>query len=135
VAWALAGVSIAFSFIAIFGFEWFGWDTYFLTDFRIFGIFVQRIWGQMSNWILVALPMFIFMGLMLERSGVTEKLMENFIQLFGRFRGGLALGVVLIGILAGGVHRDCGRIGCAAGAFVHADHAASKAITKALLLV
>ncbi|ATX67005.1 TRAP transporter large permease [Roseinatronobacter bogoriensis] len=99
VAWALAGVSIAFSFIAIYGFEWFNWDTYFLTDFRIFGIFVQRIWGQMSNWILVALPMFIFMGLMLERSGVTEKLMENFIQLFGRFRGGLALGVVLIGIL------------------------------------
>ena len=99
VAWALAGVSIAFSFIAIYGFEMFGWDTYFLTDMRIFGIFVQRIWGQMSNWILVALPMFIFMGLMLERSGVTEKLMENFIKLFGRFRGGLALGVVLIGIL------------------------------------
>lgn len=99
VAWALAGVSIGFSFLAIFGFEYFNWDTYFLTDMRIFGIFVQRIWGQMSNWILVALPMFIFMGLMLERSGVTEKLMANFIQLFGRFRGGLALGVVLIGIL------------------------------------
>jgi tripartite ATP-independent transporter DctM subunit len=99
VAWALAGVSIAFSFIAIYGADWFGWDTYFLTDMRIFGIFVQRIYGQMSNWILVALPMFIFMGLMLERSGVTEKLMTNFIKLFGRFRGGLALGVVLIGIL------------------------------------
>jgi tripartite ATP-independent transporter DctM subunit len=99
VAWALAGISIAFSFIAIWGFESFGWDTYFLTDMRIFGVFVQRIWGQMSNWLLVALPMFIFMGLMLERSGVTEKLMANFIQLFGRFRGGLALGVVLIGIL------------------------------------
>jgi len=99
VAWALAGVSIGFSFIAIYGSQWYGWETYFLTDFRIFGVFVQRIWGQMSNWILVALPMFIFMGLMLERSGVTEKLMANFIQLFGRFRGGLALGVVLIGIL------------------------------------
>lgn len=99
VAWALAGVSIIYSFIAILGFEYFGWDTYFLTDMRIFGIFVQRVYGQMSNWILVALPMFIFMGLMLERSGVTEKLMTNFIQLFGRFRGGLALGVVLIGIL------------------------------------
>jgi tripartite ATP-independent transporter DctM subunit len=99
VAWALAGVSIAFSFIAILGADWFNWDTYFLTDSRIFGIFVQRIWNQMSNWILVALPMFIFMGLMLERSGVTEKLMSNFVQLFGRFRGGLALGVVLIGIL------------------------------------
>ena len=99
VAWALAGVSIIFSFIAILGSDWFGWDTYFLSDMRIFGIFVQRVYGQMSNWILVALPMFIFMGLMLERSGVTEKLMTNFIQLFGRFRGGLALGVVLIGIL------------------------------------
>ncbi|MFU8862849.1 MAG: TRAP transporter large permease [Rhodobacterales bacterium] len=99
VAWALAGVSIIFSFIAILGADWFGWDTYFLSDMRIFGIFVQRVYGQMSNWILVALPMFIFMGLMLERSGVTEKLMTNFIQLFGRFRGGLALGVVLIGIL------------------------------------
>lgn len=99
VAWALAGVSIIYSFIAILGSDWFGWDTYFLSDMRIFGIFVQRVYGQMSNWILVALPMFIFMGLMLERSGVTEKLMTNFIQLFGRFRGGLALGVVLIGIL------------------------------------
>jgi tripartite ATP-independent transporter DctM subunit len=99
VAWALAGVSVLFSFIAILGNEYLGWDTYFLTDMRIFGVMVQRIWGQMSNWILVALPMFIFMGLMLERSGVTEKLMDNFIQLFGRFRGGLALGVVLIGIL------------------------------------
>ncbi len=99
VAWALAGISVLFSFLAIWGYETLGWDTYFLTDMRIFGVMVQRIWGQMSNWILVALPMFIFMGLMLERSGVTEKLMENFIQLFGRFRGGLALGVVLIGIL------------------------------------
>jgi tripartite ATP-independent transporter DctM subunit len=99
VAWVLAGVSVLFSFIAILGYEYLGWDTYFLTDTRIFGVMVQRIWGQMSNWILVALPMFIFMGLMLERSGVTERLMENFIQLFGRFRGGLALGVVLIGIL------------------------------------
>jgi tripartite ATP-independent transporter DctM subunit len=99
IAWVLAGVSLLFSAIAVLGYEYFDWETYFLTDWRIFGIFVQRVWGQMSNWILVALPMFIYMGLMLERSGVTEKLMSNFIQLFGRFRGGLALGVVLIGIL------------------------------------
>ncbi|MGY6410473.1 MAG: TRAP transporter large permease [Alkalilacustris sp.] len=99
VAWALAGVSIGFTFLAIWGFENLGWDTYFLTDARIFGVMVQRVWAQMSNWILVALPMFVFMGLMLERSGITEKLMANFIVLFGRFRGGLALGVVTIGIL------------------------------------
>jgi tripartite ATP-independent transporter DctM subunit len=99
VAWVLAGTSLLFSGIAILGAEYLDWDTYFLSDARIYGIYVQRIYAQMSNWILVALPMFIFMGLMLERSGVTEKLMTNFIQLFGRFRGGLALGVVLIGIL------------------------------------
>ena len=82
------------------GYEYLGWDTFFLTSLsRLHSIWIQRIYAQMSNWILVALPMFIFMGLMLERSGVTEKLMVNFVQLFGRFRGGLALAVVLIGIL------------------------------------
>jgi tripartite ATP-independent transporter DctM subunit len=99
IAWILSGVALLFSTIAVFGYEYLGWDTSFLTSFRIYGIFIQRIYAQMSNWILVALPMFIFMGLMLERSGVTEKLMVNFVQLFGRFRGGLALAVVLIGIL------------------------------------
>jgi tripartite ATP-independent transporter DctM subunit len=53
----------------------------------------------MENWVLVALPMFIFMGLMLDRSGIAEKMMTNFIRLFGRFRGGLAVGVIVIGIL------------------------------------
>jgi tripartite ATP-independent transporter DctM subunit len=99
IAWILAGVGVIFSVIAVLGYEYFDWDTNFLTSWRIYTIFVQRIYAQMSNWILVALPMFIFMGLMLERSGVTEKLMVNFVKLFGRFRGGLALAVVLIGIL------------------------------------
>ncbi len=100
IAWILAGVSIVFSTIAVFGYEYLGWDTFFLTSFaKLHSIFIQRIYAQMTNWILVALPMFVFMGLMLERSGVTEKLMVNFVQLFGRYRGGLALAVVLIGIL------------------------------------
>ncbi len=100
IAWILAGVSILFSTIAVLGNQYLGWDTFFLTNLgRLHSIFIQRIYAQMSNWIMVALPMFIFMGLMLERSGVTEKLMVNFVQLFGRFRGGLALAVVLIGIL------------------------------------
>jgi tripartite ATP-independent transporter DctM subunit len=99
IAWILSGVAVMFSVIAVQGYEWFDWDTNFLTSYRIYGIFVQRVYAQMSNWILVALPMFIFMGLMLERSGVTEKLMVNFVKLFGRYRGGLALAVVLIGIL------------------------------------
>ncbi|MFN3616215.1 MAG: TRAP transporter large permease subunit, partial [Rubrimonas sp.] len=99
IAWILSGVAVTFTVIAVEGSNAFDWDTNFLTSYRIYGIFVQRVYAQMSNWILVALPMFIFMGLMLERSGVTEKLMTNFVQLFGRFRGGLALAVVLIGIL------------------------------------
>ena len=100
IAWILAGVAIVFSTIAVLGYEYLGWDTFFLTSFsKLHAIWIQRIYAQMSNWILVALPMFIFMGLMLERSGVTEKLMVNFVQLFGRYRGGLALAVVLIGIL------------------------------------
>lgn len=99
VAWILAGVSVFFSVGAIIAFQYFDVDTYFLTDWRIFGIFVQRIYDQMTKWILVALPMFIFMGLMLERSGVAERLMVNFVNIFGRFRGGLGVAVILIGIL------------------------------------
>ncbi len=99
VAWILAGVSVVFSVGSIIAYEYFDVDTYFLTDWRIFGVMVQRVYAQMSNWVLVALPMFIFMGLMLDRSGVAEKLMRNFVNLFGRFRGGLGVAVVLIGIL------------------------------------
>lgn len=99
VAWLLAGISVVFSVGSILLAEHFDVDTYFLTDWRIFGVMVQRIFAQMSNWVLVALPMFIFMGLMLERSGIAERLMLSFIKLFGRFRGGLGVAVVTIGIL------------------------------------
>jgi tripartite ATP-independent transporter DctM subunit len=99
VAWLLAGISVMFSVGSILLSQYFDVDTYFLTDWRIFGVIVQRIFAQMSNWVLVALPMFIFMGLMLDRSGVAERLMLSFIKLFGRFRGGLGVAVVTIGIL------------------------------------
>ncbi|MEC8484326.1 MAG: TRAP transporter large permease subunit, partial [Pseudomonadota bacterium] len=99
VAWILAGLAVVFSCVGIIGYEYLDWDTYYMTNWRIYGTFVQRIYAQMSNWVLVALPMFIFMGLMLERSGVAEKLMVNFVRLFGRFRGGLGVSVILIGIL------------------------------------
>jgi len=99
VAWILAGISVLFSVGSILAYQYFDVDTYFLTDWRIFGVMVQRIFAQMSNWVLVALPMFIFMGLMLERSGVAERLMNNFVNLFGRFRGGLGVAVITIGIL------------------------------------
>ncbi len=53
----------------------------------------------MDNWVLVALPMFIFMGLMLDKSGVAERMMHAMQGLFGRVRGGLAIAVTLIGII------------------------------------
>jgi tripartite ATP-independent transporter DctM subunit len=53
----------------------------------------------MDNWVLVALPMFIFMGLLLDRSGVAADLMKNMARLFGRVSGGMAVTVVLIGML------------------------------------
>ena len=53
----------------------------------------------MDNWILVALPMFIFMGIMLDKSGVAERLMNSMQELFGRVRGGLAITVTAIGII------------------------------------
>ena len=62
--------------------------------------FVNRIYGGLlTKPELVALPMFIFMGLLLDRSGMAERMMQAMQRLFGRVRGGLAISVVLIGIL------------------------------------
>ena len=97
VAWTLAGIAIVFAAISI------ACDTYLDTfigiDWAYVSIITDDIWNTMTNWVLVALPMFIFMGLMLDRSGIAEQMMENFTQLFGRVRGGLAVTVTLIGVL------------------------------------
>jgi tripartite ATP-independent transporter DctM subunit len=57
------------------------------------------MWAVMTNWVLVALPMFVYMGLMLDRSGVAEDLMKNLSRLFGRVHGGLAVTVTFVGLL------------------------------------
>jgi len=98
-AWVLGGVSFAYLIVSLVLLNWFNIDTYFLDEWNDFAIIVDRIWAQMQNWVLVALPMFIFMGLMLDRSGVADKLMANFTKLFGSLRGGLALTVIVIGVL------------------------------------
>ncbi|MEO2175071.1 MAG: TRAP transporter large permease subunit, partial [bacterium] len=97
VAWVLGGLAVLFTAFGIVLKTDFqlpiamDWDYSFLV--------VDRIWNVMNNWVLVALPMFIFMGLMLDRSGVAQKLMNNFVRLFGGVRGGMAVTVALIGIL------------------------------------
>jgi tripartite ATP-independent transporter DctM subunit len=97
VAWVLAGVGIAFTGIA------FMTDDMGLTvtglDYNTLGLLVGRVFSIMDNWVLVALPMFIFMGLMLDKSGVAERMMHSMQKLFGNVKGGLAITVTLIGII------------------------------------
>jgi tripartite ATP-independent transporter DctM subunit len=87
VAFTLGGISI------IFGVILFGSNFFFLLPLRI--------WGIMDNYVLIAVPLFIFMGVMLERSGLAEELLETMALLFGKLRGGLAISVLMVGALLG----------------------------------
>jgi tripartite ATP-independent transporter DctM subunit len=98
IAWIMGGLALWFTAIGI-ALNGLGVDTFLLKHFGSFTIIVDRIWAVMSNWVLVALPNFVFMGLMLDRSGIAENLMTNFVKVFGRLRGGLAITVVIIGLL------------------------------------
>ena len=83
VALTLGGVSI------IAGLIFFDIDFFYLVSLRIFGI--------MNNFVLLAVPLFIFMGLTLEKSGIAERLLETMAILFGKIRGGLAYSVIVVG--------------------------------------
>ncbi|MFN3345447.1 MAG: TRAP transporter large permease subunit [Chloroherpetonaceae bacterium] len=87
VAFTLGGLSIVFGYFA-FGFEFFN-----LLPMRVFGI--------MTNYVLIAVPLFVFMGTMLEKSGIAERLLDTMSLLLGRLKGGLALSVVVVGALLG----------------------------------
>ncbi len=97
VAWVLGGLAVLFTAIGIVLNVDFHLPVAMDWDYSL--LVVDRIWSLMNNWVLVALPMFIFMGLMLDRSGVAQRLMDNFVKLFGGVRGGMAVTVALIGIL------------------------------------
>ena len=104
VAWVLAGIGVAFCAIAYLADNgmllWTGLDeTLTGLDYLTLGTVVNRVYSTMSNAVLVALPMFIFMGLMLDESGVAQRLMTSMQRLFGRTRGGLAITVTAIGII------------------------------------
>ncbi|MEL7225142.1 MAG: TRAP transporter large permease subunit, partial [Cyanobacteria bacterium J06576_12] len=90
VAFSLGGVAILFGII---GMAFNVFDPVFLTAMP------QRIFGIMNNFTLLAIPYFIFMGAMLEKSGIAEDLLETMGSLFGRIRGGLAVAVVVVGAL------------------------------------
>ncbi|MDA0822649.1 MAG: TRAP transporter large permease subunit [Proteobacteria bacterium] len=97
VAWILGGLAVLFTAIAVvidvdcgvpIGMDW-----------AYTSLTVDRTWNVMENWVMVALPMFILMGLLLDRSGIANQLMLSFARLFGRLRGGLAVTVAIIGLL------------------------------------
>ncbi len=97
IALVLAGVSALFALVGNLA------DIYLDAgtglNFFYIGMVVNRIFKLMDNWVLVAVPMFIFMGLMLDQSGVAEKMMSSMQDLFGKVRGGLAVTVSLIGVI------------------------------------
>jgi tripartite ATP-independent transporter DctM subunit len=97
VAWLLGGLAVLFTAIAIVLDVDLGLTMD--VDWYYTSLTVERIWNVMENWVMVALPMFIFMGLLLDRSGIARDLMTSFARLFGGLRGGLAITVTLIGLL------------------------------------
>lgn len=90
VAFSLAANGLLFAFIGI-------QTGYF--EFSLLQALPDRIFGIMSNATLLAIPFFTFMGLILERSGMAEELLDTMGQLFGTVRGGLAYAVILVGAL------------------------------------
>jgi TRAP-type mannitol/chloroaromatic compound transport system permease large subunit len=64
---------------------------------EIFSLMPHRIWSIMNNTILMAIPLFIFMGIVLQKSNLAERLLESMGFLFGEIRGGIAISTILVG--------------------------------------
>lgn len=90
VALTLAGTALLFAFLG---------DALGIFPFVLMGAYPLRIFGTMTNDTLVAVPLFIFMGVMLERSNVAAKLLDTMGLMFGQLRGGLGISVVIVGML------------------------------------
>ncbi|MGK7344737.1 MAG: TRAP transporter large permease subunit, partial [Candidatus Nitrospinota bacterium M3_3B_026] len=85
VAFTLGGVALIFGYIGL--------------GVEFFNLLPLRLWGIMTNFTLLAVPLFVFMGVMLEKSRVAEELLEAMGALFGSLRGGLGISVVVVGAL------------------------------------
>jgi tripartite ATP-independent transporter DctM subunit len=92
VAFTLAGVSVLFALVICILFP----DVMRFADFKLLP---SRFMGTINNYVLMAVPLFIFMGIMLEKSGLAESLLETMAFLFGQFKGGLAISVIIVGTL------------------------------------
>ncbi len=90
VAFTLAGTSVLFAYIGLY------FGVFDMSNLRALA---GRYTGYMINEVLVAVPLFIFMGVMLERSNIAEQLLTTMGRLFGDMRGGLGISVILVGAL------------------------------------
>ncbi len=90
VAFALGGTAFIFALLG---------SAFGAFDIPLLFALPERTFGTMSNFTLLAVPFFIFMGTILEKSKLAEQLLETIGLLFGRFRGGLAFGVIFVGAL------------------------------------
>ncbi len=90
VSFTIAGVGTAFALL--------GWMTGSF-DLSLMGALGQRIFGLLTNDVLIAIPLFVFMGVVLEKSQIAEDLLQTMGRLFGRLPGGLGISVVLVGAL------------------------------------
>ncbi|MFK7997658.1 MAG: TRAP transporter large permease subunit [Granulosicoccus sp.] len=90
VAFSIGGVAVLFALIgSLLG----------VMDISLLGAMSQRIFGLLSNSVLIAIPLFVLMGAILEKSRIAEELLDTLGRLFGQLRGGLGISVVLVGAL------------------------------------
>src|SRR5262245_28577061 len=90
VAFTLGGVALAFALLG---------DALGVMQLSLLGALPPRVFGVMTNEVLLAIPLFILMGVMLERSRIAEELLETMGRLFGNLTGGLAISVNIVGVL------------------------------------
>lgn len=90
VAFVLAGVSLLFAYLG---------STLDVFSLSYLGALPNRIYGIMMNELLLAVPLFVFMGVTLERARIAEELLETMAAMFGRVRGGMGFSVMLVGML------------------------------------
>ncbi len=90
VALTLGGTSLIFALLG---------DAFGIFPISLLLALPPRVFGVVTNDVLIAIPLFVFMGVMLERSRIAEDLLETMARLFGTFTGGLAIAVLLVGVL------------------------------------
>ena len=90
VAFSIAGVAVAFAYL--------GWLAG-VMDISLLGALGQRVFGILTNNVLIAIPLFVLMGAVLDKSRIAEDLLETMGRVFGQLRGGLGVSVVLVGAL------------------------------------